>query len=107
MGRTHRENVLKRLGLPLTASPSLAELSKITGKQLSDLKEIEKRGRGAHANNPSSVRLKKDFSKNPSLSAFPISERLSAGQWARARVYSFLDKGRTYYTADADIARKY
>lgn len=107
MGRTHRENVLRKLGLPTTASPSLAELSRLTKVSVADLKEIEKRGRGAHANNLASVRLKKDFSKNPDTTRFPAAARLSPQQWARARVYSFLDKGRTYYTADSDIAAKY
>jgi hypothetical protein len=27
-------------------------------------------------------------------------------QWGYARVYSFLLKGKTYYTADADLANK-
>jgi hypothetical protein len=103
MARTHRENVLRRLGLPVSASPSLPELARYSGTKLATLKEIEKRGRGAHANNPASVRLKKDFSKNPNLGAYPISARLPAAQWARARVYSFLDKGKTYYTADSDL----
>jgi len=25
--------------------------------------------------------------------------------WAMARVYSFVDRGKTFYTADADLAR--
>jgi len=27
-------------------------------------------------------------------------------QWAYARINSFLTKGKTYYTADADLAKK-
>lgn len=106
MGRTHRENVLRRLGLPLTASPSLSELSRLTGVSVADMKEIEKRGRGAYANNLASVRLKSGV-KNTNTTAFPAAARMSIGQWSRARLYSFLDKGRTYETADADIAKKY
>ena len=107
MPPTHRTSVLRRLGLPLKASPSLEELSAATGVALADLKEIDSRGRGAWASNPASVRIKKDFSKNPDLKKYPRSARLGPEQWGLARVYSFLDQGKTFYTADQDIARKY
>lgn len=69
--------------------------------------ECFKRGIGAATTNPQSVRLKKDFSKNPNMSKYPRSARLTKQQWAYARCYSLMDKGTTYYTADADIVRKY
>ena len=65
------------------------------------------RGTGAWKSNPSSVRLKSDFSKNPNLAKYPRSARLTKEQWSMARVYSFVDKGKTYRTTDADIAKKY
>jgi hypothetical protein len=68
---------------------------------------VQQSGRGAWASNPSSVRLKKDFSKNPDLKKYPRSARLGPEQWGLARIYSFLDQGKTFYTADQDIARKY
>ena len=104
---THRENVLRRLGLPLSESLSLRELSVYTGVPLAALEEVRDRGVGAWKTNPESVRLKKDFSKNPDMSRYPRSARLSKEQWGLARVYSFLDAGKTFRTADADIARKY
>lgn len=107
MPPTHRTNVLRRLGLPLKSSPSVEELARMTGVAVEDLKEIGDRGRGAWKTNIASVRLKKDFSKNPDLKKFPRSARLTAEQWGTARIYSFLDQGRTFYTADQDIARKY
>jgi hypothetical protein len=107
MARTHRTKVLRRLGLPLKASPSLEDLARLTGVRHADLREVYDRGRGAWETNIASVRLKKDFSKNPDLAKYPRSARLTPEQWAYARVYSFLDQGRTFYTADQDIARKY
>ena len=54
------------------------------------MKEIEKRGKGAYANNLGSVRLI-DISKNDDLRK-GASKRLSMEQWSKARVYSFLFK---------------
>jgi len=104
---THRENVLHRLGLPLSESLSLRELSLYTGTPLAALEAVRDRGHGAWRTNPESVRLKGSFAKNPDLARFPRSARLTKEQWSLARVYSFLDKGVTFRTADADIARKY
>lgn len=82
----------------------LSHLFKVPIKALN---EIYKRGIGAWKNNISSVRLQKDFSKNPNTKRYPRGARLGKEQWAMARIYSFLDKGKTYHTADADIAKKY
>ena len=103
---THRQSVLKALGLPKDTTLSLEELAEHTDLQIEALQEIYNRGIGAWKTNISSVRLK-DFSKNPNLSKYPRSARLGKEQWAMARVYSFVDKGKTFHTADADIARKY
>jgi hypothetical protein len=103
---THRQSVLKVLGLPKDTTLSLEELAEHTDLPLDALQEVYNRGVGAWKTNPSSVRLK-DFSKNPNLSKYPRSARLGKEQWAMARTYSFVDKGKTFHTADADIARKY
>ena len=103
---THRQSVLKALGLPKDTTLSLDELSFKTDLPIEALQEIYNRGIGAWKTNISSVRLK-DFSKNPNLSKYPRSARLGKEQWAMARVYSFVDKGKTFHTADSDIARKY
>jgi hypothetical protein len=84
---THRENVIKRYGM-LDKSYSLPELAKITGVSLKTLQEVRKRGLGAYSTNPTSVRMKGTFKKGVSA---PMSMKLSAPQWAMARVYSFLD----------------
>jgi len=104
---THRESVLEKLGLPKTTHLSLSELSKRTGVPHIMLQESYNRGVGAWKNNLSSVRLKKDFSKNPNTSAYPRSARLPKEMWAMARVYSLLDKGTDYHTADKDLVMKY
>jgi len=82
-------------------------LAKFVGVPLKALQEVYNRGIGAWKSNPESVRLKRDFSKNPNLAKYPRSTRLTKEQWAYARVYSFLDKGTTYRTADHDIAVEY
>ena len=104
---THRESVLKTLGIPNTAYLSIKDLASMTGLPLTALQEVYNRGVGAWKSNPSSVRLKKDFSKDPNLSAHPRSARLPKEQWAMARVYSFIDRGTTFMTADSDIAKRY
>jgi len=84
---THRENVLRKLGLPdkSYSLPFLAHASKVP---LGILKEVEKRGYGAYNTQPNSVRLKGSYVKNvPTAMAY----KLSAQQWSRARVFSFLD----------------
>jgi hypothetical protein len=64
----------------------LEAASKKTGVPLHFLKEVYNRG----------------------MAAWKTGHRPGATQqqWAYARVYSFLMKGKTYYTADADIAVK-
>ncbi len=101
---TNREKFFRKYNLPPTASPSLSDIQKLTGVPMSILKEVEKRGRGAYANNLTSVRLL-DGTKNfsPVIGA---SGRMSIGQWSRARLYSFLMKGTTYHTTDSDLAKK-
>lgn len=108
MAPTHREQFFKKHGIPLTESLSLPKVAKLSEMPLAALKEVYSRGLGAASSNPESIRVKGTFAKNPSLAAVPRSGRLSAPQWAMARVYSFVNKGAgTYYKADADIRKKY
>lgn len=104
---THREAFYKRYNIPKDKSLSIEEIARIARVPVEALKEIESRGRGAWSTNIRSVRLLNTFDKNPNLKAFPRSARLSTSQWAFARIFSFLDKGKTYKTADKDIAEKY
>ena len=102
---TNREEFLKKMGLDVNKSYSIEELSKVSGVKKSILDEVAKRSAGAYSSNLGSVRLL-NFSKNPDVKKFPASKRLSLNQWKMARVFSFLNKGKTYYTADADLAQR-
>lgn len=102
---THRTRFLKKVKLDPNESYSIDDLSKISKVPKSILQDVYNRGIGAYNSNITSVRLKSDFSKNPNPS-IPKSARLSPEQWAMARVYSFLNKGKTYSTTDKDLALK-
>ena len=74
----------------------------------SALLEVYKRGSGAWRTNLASVRLQKDFSKNPNTKRFPRSARLGREQWAMARVNAFLEKRPSvYYGSDDDVRRRF
>jgi hypothetical protein len=100
---THRENVLRKFGLPLSTHLSVAELAKLIGISSKYLQYVYNRGIGAYKTNPISVRMKGSFKKGVNA---PMSQKLSKEAWAMARCYSFADKGTTYHTTDADIAKK-
>jgi len=84
---THRENVLRRLGLK-DQGYSLSALSRYSGVSHNILHQVYNRGVGAYKTNPLSVRMKGTFKKGVNA---PMSQKLSKEQWAMARVYSFLD----------------
>jgi hypothetical protein len=104
---THRERFLKKHGLPNDISLSIPEISNLSGVPVAALRQVYSRGMGAAHSNLQSVRLLKDFSKNPDTKRYPASARLSPQQWGIARIFSFVQHGPTYKTADADIARKF
>lgn len=71
----------------------------------SALKRVYNKGLGAYRTNPESVRVKGTFKKDP---AVPLSQKLSAPQWAMARVYAFVMKTpKVFYKADREIAEMY
>lgn len=105
---TNREQFFKKHNIPSTESLSLEDISKVGKMPIKALKEVYSRGLGAAKTNPESIRLQKDFSKNPNIKKFPRSARLSAPQWAMGRTYAFSNKSnKVYYGADDDIRRKY
>jgi len=104
---THREQVLRKLGVPRDTTFSVEELAEATDLPVEALQQVYNRGIGAWKTSIYSVRLKKDFSKNPNTTKYPRSARLSKEMWAMARLYSFINKGKTFRTADADIAREF
>ena len=100
---THRENILKKLGMKKSDSLGIDLLSKSFDVDKRILQEVYNRGIGAYKSNPQSVRMKGSFKKGVNA---PLSQKLSKEQWASARVNSFLDKGTTFYTTDRDLAVK-
>ena len=56
----------------------------------------------AHKNNPQSVRSL----SGKKIGGKSLKGKMSAQQWAMARVYAFVMKGKTYKTADKDLADK-
>ncbi len=101
---SNKQKFLRYHGLPRNTSLSLPEMSSLSGIPIRALQMVYNRGIGAHQTNLESVRLKKDFSKDPNIQKYPASQRLSKEQWAYARVYAFLTKTpQVYYGADNDI----
>ena len=68
---------------------SIPELSKLFGYSEDVLQQVYNRGIGAYKTSPLSVRMKGSFKKGVKA---PMSMKLSKEQWARARVWCFLDK---------------
>jgi hypothetical protein len=105
---TNREKFLRIFDLPSTTSLSLEQIAELSGMPKSALQEVYNRGVGAWKTNISSVRLQKDFSKNPNLQKYPRSARLTKEQWGIARVYAFvLGTKKVFEGSDRDIATKY
>jgi hypothetical protein len=92
-GGTRKQKVLRKYGLPDTGH-SVADLAKVSGYSKATLQEVYNRGIGAYKTDPNSVRKKGTFEKGPA----PMSQKLSAPQWAMARVYSFLDNNPKHDT---------
>jgi hypothetical protein len=105
MVKTNREKFLDKHNLPSDDGLSLPQIAKLSGMPLGALKKVEARGFGAYSSSPESVRMKGTFKKGVDA---PMSQKLSAPQWARARVYAFVMKTpKVFYGADKDIAEEY
>tara|TARA_R110000765_G_scaffold320522_2_gene412514 strand:+ start:2125 stop:2427 length:303 start_codon:yes stop_codon:yes gene_type:complete len=93
---TNKNKFNKKYGFPLNAPHSKKEISKLSGVSMSVLNKVYDRGLGARKNNPGSVRNLKGVKGGPGT-------KMSGPQWAMARIYSYVMKGKTYYTADKDL----
>lgn len=90
------------------AEKVLMQKAMASGMPFGALLEVYRRGIGAWRTNISSVRLKKDFSKNPNVAKYPRSVRLGKEQWGMARVNAFIEKRPSvYYGSDNDIRQKF
>lgn len=98
---TNRDKFIKKYKLDTSDGFGVSDVARITGIKKSILQAVYNRGIGAHKNNPASVRLI-DGTKNYSTS---LAGKMSKEQWAMGRLFSFVMKGTTYSTADADLAK--
>lgn len=103
MGLTYKQKFNKKHNQPLNESNSMETIAMLSGVKKSILQKVFMRGKGAWKNNIASVRLKSG-KKNYSA---PRSAKMSAEQWAYARVYSFVGGGKTQKTADKDLWEKH
>lgn len=102
---TNRTAFLRRHGLPADTSLSLHEIASYAGMPVGALRKVYQKGLGAYHTNPESVRMKGSFKKDPSA---PLSQKLSAQQWAMARVYAFVMRTKkVFHGADKHIAEEY
>ena len=99
MTATHKQQLNKRHGFDKDESHSLAKIAKISGMSLSKLRTVYNRGIGAYKTNPTSVRTKDTFKKNTNA---PMKAKLSKEQWAKARVYAFVNKIESKQTLNHD-----
>ena len=89
---TFKQKFNKKFGQDKEKSNSKSQISKLSGIPKSILDDVYDRGIGAYKTQPTSVRAKGTFKKEPSLKKVPLSKRLSKEQWAIARVYAFVMK---------------
>jgi len=97
---TNKQKYNKKYGFSKEQSHSKKDISKKTGISMSILDKVYDRGLAAHKNNPGSVRNVKGVKGGG-------GKKMSAQQWAQARVYSFVMKqSGTWGKADSDLAKK-
>jgi len=81
---------------------SKKDISKLTGIPIKILDEVYDRGLMAHKNNPQSVRSL----SGKKVGGKSLKGKMSAQQWGMSRIYAFVMKGKTWQTADKDLADK-
>jgi len=81
---------------------SKKDISKLTGIPIKILDQVYDRGLMAHKNNPQSVRSL----SGKKVGGKSLKGKMSAQQWSMSRVYAFVVKGKTWQTADKDLADK-
>jgi hypothetical protein len=84
---------------PKGTAHSKKDISKTTGIPVKILDEVWDRGMGAWKSNPQSVRNVKGVKGG-------AGKKMSQQAWSYGRIYSFVMKGPTWKTADADLAKK-
>ena len=99
---TNKEKFNKKYKFPKGTSHSIKKISELTGFQEAGLRKFYEKGLAAHKNNPESVRRASDFKKTGTRT---LKGKLSAQQWAQARVYSAV-MGGPAKKFDKDLLKK-
>jgi hypothetical protein len=101
---TNKNRFNTKYGFKKDEPHSKAEISKLTGIPKRILDQVYDRGVGARKSNPESVR---QASSGKKIGGKSLRGKMSAEQWAMARVYSFVMKREgTWKKADKDLADK-
>ncbi len=101
---TNKNRFNTKYGFKKDEPHSKAEISKLTGIPKRILDQVYDRGVGARKSNPESVR---QASSGKKIGGKSLRGKMSAEQWAMARVYSFVMKQEgTWKKADKDLADK-
>jgi len=101
---TNKNRFNTKYGFKKDEPHSKAEISKLTGIPKRILDQVYDRGVGARKSNPESVR---QASTGKKIGGKSLRGKMSAEQWAMARVYSFVMKQEgTWKKADKDLADK-
>lgn len=99
---TNKEKYNAKYGFPKDQSNSKTKISKTTGIPKRILDKVYDRGVGARKTNPQSVRSATTGKK---IGGKSLRGKMSAEQWAMARVYSFVMKQEgTWGRSDKDLA---
>jgi len=104
MTTTNKNRFNTKYGFKKDEPHSKTEISKLTGIPKRILDQVYDRGVGARKSNPESVR---QASSGKKIGGKSLRGKMSAEQWAMARVYSFVMKQEgTWKKADKDLADK-
>jgi hypothetical protein len=99
---TNKQKYNKKYKFPKDEAHSKSDISKTTGIPKRFLDKVYDRGVGARKSNPESVR---QVGTGKKVGGKSLRGKMSAEQWAMARVYSFVMKQPgTWGKADKDIA---
>jgi len=85
MGLTFKQKFNKKYKFPKDASHSLAEIAKLTGYKLKNIKKIFQKGKGAF------------------FSAGPSRPNMTPSSWAYGRVYASVSPGSKSGKIDKDL----
>jgi len=100
---TNKQKYNAKYGFKRDDAHSKKDIAKKTGIPLRILDAVYDRGVGARKTNPESVR---SVTTGKKVGGKSLKGKMSAEQWGMGRVYSFVMKGKTYKTADKDLADK-